>query len=1252
MADRRLRVVLDLDTGRWTGNLKTATGQLRHFGSQIDSSSKQVQTMTQAMDRLGTRIRSPMARVRDMTVILGQARSAMLTLNDISTGWVMSLFKQSAEVERLTVLMKGLSTQMGDAAREKEAASNLEYLYNMARSSGFAVQQLTDSFVKFQTAGIDPTNGSLRGLVDAVSSFGGSSDTLNRAAIAIQQMAGKGVVSMEELRQQLGEAVPSALKLMARAARMSIGDLVAEISKGTVAAGPALKLMLDEMQRTYAGAGERLANTMFGQLAQVRTNLTLIATEFTGLGQNDGMFQGVVNSLKELNAMLMGNTAKQMAAEFGQTVSTIVSGFTEIIKKAIEFRQYIGAAINTIAVMMAGLMAKSFWLWMVSGMNAVRAAGGGVVAGIVKIGDAYNRNVVAVRQMAAATAQAAAAQHAASQAETAAIGQRIAALEARLVRQNQVVAALRQEEAMYRQMAAGAATPRDPITNRFIARAEATRRANNALRDMQEQSREATRMERVLAAETNAHTAAKGRLSVATAANTAATTANSVAHRTAAVAMGLARTAVTALGVAINFALGPIGMIIVGLGMAAHAAGLFTSATDKATAAAERLRQGMITADDVQRVTTNNQKIRNEVARLEKDLDRGGRMEMTSDGVAFYRRFTEADKTSIRASIEERKQEIVKGERTLSDARVTAQEQAANSAMARIDRNLSAQEAKLATSYRDTTSRLEKELAEKNITQAQHDAQLTTAQEARQRGVIDNLDKMIARFSQEREVLKAAGKDVQAHDRVLQQLSERQKTATESAKSMSDATAGGLELIQAKGDGAQKTFNKFQNEIAQGRGQIAQLEAQLRGANGALDEFMAERNSPKYANATADQMAQLEANARRIDQLKEQISLKRVMDQLGDQLAKATTESDELWRSLNNGTWEIDQRATQLRARFAGMLEGLKGADLENVKQEIEKIVEQLQRAEGIKLANAWERETETILDGLKTVEEAREAAFQREMERRKDEIAALREGSEDRLRLEQAFDDWKRAMNLRHQRDNETATVKMARDWANLGQNIEQAMAGWVDTFVDAMAEGDFNFGKFASGIIKEIIKIILQAMIAYAILSAIGMTPTNAGGEKMSMKQFMGSQIGGAMGGVSTGQTVGQANVPTKHVGGLIGGPGDAAIVSSAAFAGAKKYHEGGYIGGRRLMPGEVPIIGKKRELVLTEDQQNLLSGQMKSQPGVTLNIINNSGTDIEAEESEPRFDGKQMILDVVIEATTKSTRFRDTLKGALNG
>ncbi|MGE9627334.1 tape measure protein, partial [Escherichia coli] len=90
---------------------------------------------------------------------------------------------------------------------------------------------------------LDPTDGSLKALVDSVARFGGDSELLKRAAVAVQQMSGKGVVSMEELRQQLGEAVPNAMQAMADAAGITMGELTKAVASGMVEAKQALSLM-------------------------------------------------------------------------------------------------------------------------------------------------------------------------------------------------------------------------------------------------------------------------------------------------------------------------------------------------------------------------------------------------------------------------------------------------------------------------------------------------------------------------------------------------------------------------------------------------------------------------------------------------------------------------------------------------------------------------------------------------------------------------------------------------------------------------------------------------------------------------------------------------------------------------------------------------------------------------------------------------------------------------------------------------
>jgi tape measure domain-containing protein len=94
-------------------------------------------------------------------------------------------------------------------------------------------------------------------LVNSVAQFGGDSEILKRAAIAIQQMSGKGVISMEELRQQLGEAVPTAMQAMADAAGVTMAQLTKQISTGTVSA-KCLRLLFIGLDAQNRGAADRL----------------------------------------------------------------------------------------------------------------------------------------------------------------------------------------------------------------------------------------------------------------------------------------------------------------------------------------------------------------------------------------------------------------------------------------------------------------------------------------------------------------------------------------------------------------------------------------------------------------------------------------------------------------------------------------------------------------------------------------------------------------------------------------------------------------------------------------------------------------------------------------------------------------------------------------------------------------------------------------------------------------------------------
>ena len=139
----------------------------------------------------------------------------------------------------------------------------------------FSLNTMTNSFVRLRAAGIEPIvdqqgNGPLKDLADAVAAFGGGDEIFKRATIALQQMAGKGVISMEELRQQLGEAIPTAMRIMAEQMGISVSKLINDVSRGLIEFEEGSTALFDGFREKFGGAGELLKTTFTGQLQQTR----------------------------------------------------------------------------------------------------------------------------------------------------------------------------------------------------------------------------------------------------------------------------------------------------------------------------------------------------------------------------------------------------------------------------------------------------------------------------------------------------------------------------------------------------------------------------------------------------------------------------------------------------------------------------------------------------------------------------------------------------------------------------------------------------------------------------------------------------------------------------------------------------------------------------------------------------------------------------------------------------------------------
>ncbi|HCI6931490.1 TPA: tape measure protein [Klebsiella quasipneumoniae subsp. quasipneumoniae] len=327
---------------------------------------------TAASHRGGSRENGVFSGLRGNIFLLGEIGDAARTVTDILFGWQKPIVEAAAEMQRMRVMLRGLNKDKVNPG--EAAAQDMQYIVNMAKNAPFAMQALTDSFVKFRSAGLDPTDGSLKALVDSVARFGGDSELLKRAAVAVQQMSGKGVVSMEELRQQLGEAVPNAMKAMADAAGITMGELTKAVSSGTVEAKQALSLMFVGLRAENENAAKDMMQTYSGALAQLQTSFTLFADRVGQAGYLDSLTKG----MKELAAVMNSAEGISFANSLGEGLTTAIDGLRELAQWLAKNQEL----VITLGKIVAGMVAFKM---LRAGILGVVGAGGQMLSTFMKM---------------------------------------------------------------------------------------------------------------------------------------------------------------------------------------------------------------------------------------------------------------------------------------------------------------------------------------------------------------------------------------------------------------------------------------------------------------------------------------------------------------------------------------------------------------------------------------------------------------------------------------------------------------------------------------------------------------------------------------------------------------------------------------------------------------------------------------------------------------------------------------------------
>ena len=151
-------------------------------------------------------------------------------------------------------LERGLTAVTGSA---EGAQAQLAFLVDAAERLGVSTTQIARPFIQFNAAAdaagvsAQEINRIFNAVVGSITKLGGSTADAEGALRAIGQSFSKGTVQAEELRGQLGERLPGAFQLAAKAMGVTTAELGKMLEQGEVLATDLLPKLATQLEQTF-----------------------------------------------------------------------------------------------------------------------------------------------------------------------------------------------------------------------------------------------------------------------------------------------------------------------------------------------------------------------------------------------------------------------------------------------------------------------------------------------------------------------------------------------------------------------------------------------------------------------------------------------------------------------------------------------------------------------------------------------------------------------------------------------------------------------------------------------------------------------------------------------------------------------------------------------------------------------------------------------------------------------------------------
>ncbi|CAB4136021.1 Caudovirus, tape measure, N-terminal [uncultured Caudovirales phage] len=317
-----------------------AKNVLRDLIASETASNAEIKKAQREFDILDQKVRKADKAVGDFSKSVGNYKGALSGIGNlmgafgISTGLylaadlVKNIFETTKQLQSMDLALRMVS------GTQQEFANNQLFLTNLAEQYGIEIKGLTKNFTEFWVASkgkleAEQIKEIFTSISKSVAVMGLSVEQQDSAFLALQQMMSKGTVQAEELKKQLGNALPGAVK----AATMAYQALHPELKVTE-------KLFMEQMK-----AGKILSAELLPELAKAYEklygieNVTRAETLTAAQNRLNNSWTNLIRSINESNSGALTTfftAATQAATGFLMILTRINDSWDNIYKKAEE----------------------------------------------------------------------------------------------------------------------------------------------------------------------------------------------------------------------------------------------------------------------------------------------------------------------------------------------------------------------------------------------------------------------------------------------------------------------------------------------------------------------------------------------------------------------------------------------------------------------------------------------------------------------------------------------------------------------------------------------------------------------------------------------------------------------------------------------------------------------------------------------------------------------------------------------------